>query len=148
MPQRFERPIPVVIIAMFQFAKAAFLIVVAAFLWLDPDALPHSDAFSQLFFIAAHGRNLPGLFVPIFGLYFAYIGVGLMRLRKSVRLNLAISSVITICVSIQRLGLLGETNMTSQFDHQTLYILILLDLTVYFYLAFHPEITRCFNRQN
>jgi hypothetical protein len=132
------------LIAGFQFMKAAFLIIVAGFLWLAPDALPNSAAFSQLLVIAAHGKDLSGYLVPVFACYVIYVGVGLLKLRPSIRKNLALSSAITICVSLQRLGVFGDTDMTNQFDRQTLYILILLDLAIYIYLAFHPEIIRCF----
>jgi hypothetical protein len=142
--QRVERPFAVILIASFQFAKAAFLLTVAALLWLAPDALPNSQTFTDLLFIAAHGKDLPGFLVPVFGLYVAYIGISLLRLRPAARRNLAVSSAITIAVSLQRLGFFGESSMTSHFDRQALYILILLDFAVYVYLAFHPEIARSF----
>jgi len=147
-PHRVDRPVPVVLIATFQFLKAAFLLAVAGFLWLAPASLPNSAGFSQLLFIAAHGKELSGYFVPVFGCYLIYIGIGLLRLRPGVRINLAISSVITIAVSLQRLGLFGETGATTNLDHQTLYILILLDLVIYIYLVFHPEIVECFKSQS
>jgi hypothetical protein len=147
-PRHLEPPVPVVLIAFFQFVKASILLIVAALLWLDPTVLPNSEAFSQMLFIAAHGRNISGILIPLFGLYVAYIGVGLLRLRKSIRINLAISSVVTICVSLRRLGVFGQNDMTSQFDRQTLYILILFDLAVYLYLAYHPALTRSFKQAN
>ncbi len=140
-----DRPRAVTLIAAFQFLKAAFLLVVAAFLWLAPDALPHSEGYSQVLFIAAHGKDLSGILVPIFACYLIYIGFGLVRLRPSVRTNLAISSAITIALSLQRLGLFGESDMTSVLDRQTLYILILLDFAIYIYLVYHPGITKSFN---
>ena len=147
-PQKVERPFALYLIAGFQFLKAAFLLIVAAFLWLAPDSLPQSAAFTQMLFIAAHGRDVSGVVVPGFGLYVAWVGIGLLRLRPRVRRNLAISSAFTVAFALQRLGLFGETNMTSEFDRQTLYILILLDLAVYIYLAFHPDITSSFNRDD
>jgi len=146
-PQRVDRPLPVIAIASFQFAKGAFLLIVAAYLWLAPDALPYSETFSQLLFIAAHGKDISGIFVPLFGLYLIYVGVQLLRLRPQTRRNLAISSAITIVLSLQRLGVFGETDMHSYVDHEALYLLILSDLTIYIYLAFHPEILRTFKRK-
>ena len=143
-PQSLHRPFQLILIASFQFLKAGFLLTVAAIAWLAPNTLPHTTAFSQMFYIAAHGRSPSGVLIPIFGLYVAYVGVGLLRLRRRIRRNLAISSVFTICLSLWRLGVFGESNLTSQFDRQTLYILVLLDLAVYLYLAFHPEVTRSF----
>ncbi len=142
--QWVDRPLPVIFIACFQFLKAGFLLTVAGFLWLAPDQLPNSAAFSKMLFIAAHGKDLSGVLVPIIGCYVAYVGVGIFRMRPSVRRTLAISSVITICLSLRRLGLFGESTVTSRTDRQTLYILILLDLVIYIYLAFHPELVRCF----
>jgi hypothetical protein len=145
-PQKVERPFQVVLIAMLQFAKGGFLLVAAAFLKFSPNSLPHPEAFSQMLYIAARGKELNGILVPAFGLYLIYIGIQLLRLRRATRRNLAISSALTIALSLQRLGIFGESNMTSHFDRQTLYIIILLDLTVYIYLTFHPEITKAFNQ--
>jgi hypothetical protein len=142
---RVRPPFQIVLIAGFQFLKAGFLLVVAGYLLLAPDSLPHSTEFSQFLAIAAHGKDLSGILVPAFGFYLLYIGIALLLLRKRTRRNLAISSVITICCSLDRLGIFGDTNLTSQFDRETLYIIILLDLAVYLYLAFHPHITRTFN---
>jgi hypothetical protein len=140
-----DTPFQVFPIALFQFAKGAFLLVVAGFMWIAPDSLPNSEAFSEMLFIAAHGKDLTGYLVPIFGCYLIYIGVGL--LRPSTRTNLAISSAITIALSLQRLGLFGETTMRDQLDRQTLYILILLDMAIYIYLVYHPAITSGFDQR-
>jgi hypothetical protein len=146
-PQRVDRPFAVFLIAGFQFLKAGFLLAVAVYLWLGPEGLPHTEAFSELFFIAAHGKNLPGVLVPVFGCYVAYTGFCLLRLKRSTRRALALSSAITICVSLDKLGLFTGDGVTSPVHQETLYILILLDLAVYIYLAFHPEIARSFNRR-
>jgi hypothetical protein len=146
MPQpRVHPPFQIVLIAAFQFIKAGFLLCAAGILLFSPESLGQSDTFSQLLLIAAHGKTLSGYLVPAFGFYLLYIGFSLLRMRKKTQRNLAISSVITICGSLQRLGVFGESTLTSQFDRQTLYILILLDLAVYIYLAFHPEITGSFD---
>ena len=113
-------------------------------LWLAPNSLPNSIAFSQMLFIAGHGRDLSGILVPVFGVYVAYVGVGIYTMRPSVRRTLALSSAITIALSLQRLGLFGETTMWDPLDRETLYILILLDFAIYIYLVFHPEIIRTF----
>ena len=81
------------------------------------------------------------------GFYLIYVGIQLLRLRPSTRRNLAISSAITIVLSLQRLGVFGETDMRSNVDHEALYIVILCDATIYIYLAFHPEILRTFKRK-
>jgi len=141
-----HRPFQIVLVSGFQFLKGGFLLLVAGFLWLAPDQLPNSEAFSQMLLIAAHGKTLPAILVPAFGLWVCWVGFGLWRMRRRVRRNLAISSVLTIALSLQRLGLFGESSMTSEADRQSLYILILLDLAVYIYLAFHPAITRSFEQ--
>jgi hypothetical protein len=141
-----HRPFQISLIAGFQFLKGGFLLLVAGLLWLAPDQLPNSEAFSQMLLIAAHGKSLSGVLVPAFGLWVCWIGFGLWRMRRRVRRNLAISSVLTIALSLQRLGLFGESSLTSEANRQSLYILILLDLAVYIYLAFHPAITRSFDQ--
>ena len=146
-PKKVDRPTQVILIAAFQFAKAAFLLVVSAFLWLAPDSLPNSAALSTMLFIAAHGKDLPGVVVPLFALYVGYVGFGLLQLRPQIRRSLAISSAITIAVSLQRLGLFGESNMSSRVDKEALYILILFDLAIYIYLTFHPAILQSFKKK-
>jgi hypothetical protein len=146
MPQtRAHAPFQIVLIAAFQFIKAGFLLCAAALILLDPNAVRDSDTFSQLLVIATRGKNLSGILLPALGFYLIYIGFGLLRMRKKTQRNLAISSVITICGSLQRLGVFGEASLISWFDRETLYILILLDLAVYIYLAFHPDITGSFD---
>jgi hypothetical protein len=146
--RRIDRPTPVILIACFQFLKAGFLLTVAGYLLLAPDLLPHSIAFTKMLFIAAHGRDASGVLIPVLGCYVAYVGVGIFNMRPSIRRTLAISSAITICLSLRRLGVFGEATVTSPFDRQAVYILILLDLAIYIYLAFHPELVRCFKEQN
>jgi hypothetical protein len=143
-PSATDRPYQVVLIACFQFMKAGFLLTVAAFLWIAPNALPNSMAFSHMLFIAAHGRDVSGYLIPVIGLYVAYVGCGIYMMRPSVRQTLAISSAITVALSLKRLGLFGGPMVLGQLDRETLYILILLDLTIYLYLAFHPETVRSF----
>jgi hypothetical protein len=147
--RRIDRPTPVILIACFQFLKAGFLLTVAGYLWLAPDLLPHSIAFTKMLFIAAHGRDASGVLIPVLGCYVAYVGVGIFNMRPTIRRTLAISSAITICLSARRLGVFGgERTITSQLDRQAVYILILLDLAIYVYLAFHPELVRCFKQQS
>lgn len=133
-------------IACFQSAKGAFLLIVAAFLWIAPNALPHSQTFTELLYLAAHGKDLTGYFVPIFGSYLVYVGYGLFTFRPSVRTNLSISSAATIALSLQRLGLFGHTATLNYTDRETLYILILFDFAIYVYMVFHPEIVSSFER--
>jgi hypothetical protein len=140
-----HRPLPVLLIVGFQYLKAAILLTVTAFLWLAPDALPYSDTFSQVLFIAAHGKKLPSFLVPAFALYVGFIGWRLWNLRPKTRRNLAISLSITIALSLQRLGLFGQTDLHSPIDRESLYILILFDLAIYIYLAFHPAIAESFD---
>jgi hypothetical protein len=139
-----DRPFQVVLIASFQFLKATILIGAAALLWFAPDVLPHTIAFSELLYIAAHGKDLNGYLVPIFGAYVAYVGWGIFTMRPGTRQTLALSSAITIAVSIYRLGYFGGPGISGTLDRESLYILMLLDLTIYIYLVFHPEIVRSF----
>lgn len=145
-PQKVDRPLPLIVIGCFQFLKAGFLIGVATLLWIAPDALPHSETFSELLYIAAHGKDVSGILVPVLGCYMIYVGYGLFTLRPSTRANLAISSALTAALSLKKLGLFGDENMTSSVNRETLYILILLDLTIYIYMVYHPEIVSSFTR--
>ena len=147
MPLRMvDRPLALLFIAAFQSVKGSFLLIVAAFLWIAPDALPNSQTFTEFLYIAAHGKNVSGYLVPIFGAYLVYVGYGLFTLRPSVRTNLSFSCAITIILSLQRLGLFGQTATTNYIDRETLYILILFDFAIYIYMVFHPEIASSFER--
>ena len=139
-----EKPFALYLIAAFQSLKGGFLLLVAALLWIAPDALPNSQTFTELLYVAAHGKDLTGYLVPIFGAYLVYVGYGLFTLRPSVRTNLIISCAVTIGVSMQRLGLFGYSGYLSNLDRETLYILILFDSAIFIYMVFHREIASSF----
>jgi len=143
---QLNRPLSLLLIACFQSLKGLFLLLVAAFLWIAPDSLPNSQTFTEFLYIAAHGKDLTGYLVPVFGAYLVYVGYGLFTLRPSVRSNLSISCAITIALSLQRLGLFGQTATTNYLDRETLCILILFDAAIYIYMVFHPEIANSFAR--
>ena len=139
-----EKPFALYLIAAFQSLKGCFLLLVAALLWIAPDALPNSQTFTEFLYIAAHGKDLTGYLVPVFGAYLVYVGYGLFTLRRSVRTNLSLSCAVTIGVSMQRLGVFGYAGSISYLDRETLYILILFDSAIFIYMVFHPEIAGSF----
>jgi hypothetical protein len=140
-PQRAaKRPFAVTLIALFQFAKAVFLLIAARELGVDPTRQMRSPLTVQaLMYIAAHG-NARGVLVPIVATYIGVVGWGLWRLKQWARNLLMVTSAVTVAVWIRRLVLvdwaLKSPTLKSELARQSVYIVLLMDALVFAYLAF------------
>lgn len=144
-----RRPVQVTVISLFQFGKAAILLLIPALALLYPRAIRDTPFLGQLIFVATRGRNLPGMLMPLIGLYVGWIGYGLWHLKDGARRNVLLGSLVTIVVSLIRLGvfdvLLGTGLLHSIAGQQTVMIVTLFDSVIFIYLAFHPDITASFS---
>lgn len=98
----------VTILAVFEFLKAGFLLVVCAITFLQPKALPPARGFFRLFLsVALRAQIIAGrhdrsayLFVavvfPIYAAIAALFGYGVWRLRRWAWYGLVYSSAITL----------------------------------------------------
>jgi hypothetical protein len=109
----------VTLIALLQFSKAAFLVIIAMFLWRSPATLHGSNDVGPLVYIAADGFCLPMLalwpailiatvfdahpdaysfvlLVPALAIYPAVVGWGLWHVRKWAHKTLIATSMLAL----------------------------------------------------
>jgi hypothetical protein len=137
-----RRPLPITVIASFQMGKALFLLIFAALEWLSPDSILNYPAMAGLFYIATHGRNISGVIIPILGVYFGFIGLGLWRMKNWARKNLIATSVVTIIIwgRLFFLEWVHEEPIKLGIDRSTVYSLVLLDIVIFSYLVLYGDI--------
>jgi hypothetical protein len=142
------RPFPVTCMALFQFAKAAFLLLVAALPLLGHEGrLAYIPDLRDLVFVAAHGKDPHGLLLLFFGIYAAAIGIGLWRLKRWARNSLVFTTGLMLVLWLSHLDFgtdLLVMPAISQVEQQTVYIVLLLDFAIFAYLKFHAEIAQSF----
>ena len=142
------RPLPVTIVAMVQFAKAAFLLTVGMMPFLgDESGLASIPDFRDLLFLASHGKDPKGLPIVLFGVYAAVVGWGLWRLKRWARNSLVFSSGLMLLFWLAHhdfgTSLLIMPGI-SGVEQQTVYVLLLLDGAIFAYLKFHDETAKSF----
>lgn len=144
------RPFPATAIALLQFAKAAFLGLVAVTARFNPDALRSIPSLPALVYLAAHGRDVAGPLLPFVAIYTAVIGWGIWRLWRWARKSLVISSGLMVGLWTRKFILdrmAGEQSFRSTEEQQAIFFLLFLDLVVIAYLAFYDDIPRAFEQQ-
>jgi hypothetical protein len=144
---RPERPMPVTLIALFQFAKAWFLVTVVAIGRFAPEALRAFSALPALLYFAAHGRDTRGPLLPFVAFYVGLIGLGLWRLWGWARRSLVFSSGIMIALWAWRLlnnWRDGMQTLKTPLEEQTIYFLVFIDVVTVLYLAFYDGVPQAF----
>lgn len=152
--QQQTRPGPITLIALFQFSKAAFLFVVVVLVWLSPEMQWGSRTFWGSVYIASHGGGLPSFLTPIVAVYAAIIGVGLWRLQRWARNLLMVTSGLSAARWLRYFSLnwaIGGTglgkhvnSLNSEFERQTVYVLVLIDIFVFLCLVYFPGVAEAF----
>jgi hypothetical protein len=143
-----ERPFPATMIALFQFAKASFLALIALTAHYNADALREIPSMPALIYLAAHGRDVSGPLLPLVAIYTAIIGCGLWRLWRWARKSLIISSSLMVGLWTRKFILdwmAGDQSFRSTAEQQTIFFLLFLDLVVILYLAFYDDVPSAFN---
>jgi len=144
---RPDRPLPVTVIALFQFAKAWFLLMIVAIGRFVPEALRGVPALPAFLYFAAHGRDTRGPLLPIVAVYVGLTGCGLWRLWKWARRSLIFSSAGMIALWAFRFGrdwTEGAHALKTSTDEQTIYFLVFIDVVVVLYLAFYDGVPQAF----
>jgi uncharacterized membrane protein (DUF2068 family) len=174
-PERVRRPLPVSLVALYQFSKAGFLLLVAALLSFDPYAVrdSHLDISGFTAFIAAdgstmvalaadqlYGRNPLGLSVRVLaasfvflGCWLVYIGWGLWRLKawaRKTRIGVsAIQALFALRLLLVYLPLKVNEHSPRPTSEQwrDFGVLLLLNLLIIFYLVRDADVLHAFARQ-
>ena len=143
-----SRPASLTMIALFQFSKASFLILIAAVSWLGyAGTLTYIPNLKDLLFIASHGKDPHGIMLVVFGSYAAAIGNGIWKLRRWARNSLVFTSLCMLVLWLVHHDF--DTSIPTmpgiaRVRNQTVYLLLLFDFVIFMYLKFHHETARCF----
>ncbi len=124
------------------------LLVVGGMIWISPEAIqPYMNALDALLWIAAHGSNLQVAVLPVFGLYLAVVGIGLWKLKSWARKNLIFTSAASVAFWIRRIGMAywaQAAPFRTAAEQQAVFILLVLDVLTFFYLAMDLRVQRAF----
>jgi hypothetical protein len=167
-----ERPLPLVLIALFQLSKAVFFLMVAGLLVMGPIGIKFSPLRLPWFvdFVSAdgsammpiaidllHGHNPSQLSIPVvaavlafLGFWLVYISWGLMQLKAWARRTRVVVSAIQVLSGLTALlaylpGLQGMHAPLSSTQWRDLFMLVLLNSAVIFYLAQDVDVARAFD---
>lgn len=153
-----RRPGLVTLIALFQFSKAGFLLVVIALVLVHPEMQRGSLPFWGLVYVASNGGGRPGLVTLLVGIYSAIVGWGLWVLKPWARNILMVTSGLTTLRWIRYLSInaiIGDTELGRHvrtlkpgFEQQSVYLLVLLDALVFCCLAFYPDVAEAFGKKD
>jgi hypothetical protein len=147
-PLQRLRPDPVAAISLLQVLKACLLLVVGGLVWLAPDLIqPYMDDLDMVLWIAAHGRSMPVVVLPVFGLYLAVVGVGLWKLKSWARKNLIFTSAATVLFWARRVAMAYAAQAApfrSETEQQAVFILLVLDVLTFFYLVMDLRVQKAF----
>jgi hypothetical protein len=175
LPRAVERPLPLILIALFQLSKAVFFLMVASLLVMDPTNskfsplhLPWFVAFvsadgSAMIPIATdllHGHNPSHLSLPVvaavlafFGFWLVYISWGLMQLKAWARRTRVVVSAIQVLSGLTVLlaylpWLRGIHAPLSSAQWRDLFVLVWLNSAVIFYLVRDVDVARAFDSKS
>ena len=149
------RPVPVVAIACFQFAKALVLASIAVVACLQPSALPSDNLlFLSVFYIAAHGGSASGLspqiltaYAAAIAMYWMVMGWGIWNLKQWARRAVMISSGMTLALWARYVLYDSLSNWSDLRDPramQPILVLLFLDLIVFLNLFLGYDVKRAF----
>jgi hypothetical protein len=143
--------LPLAIIVVFQFMKAAFLVLVAVLPWTGhASRLARMPDLRDLIFLASHGKDPNSFVLLVLGLYAYAIGYGLWNFKRWARNSLVFTSLTMLVMWFAHYDF-GTAMITmpaiSLVETQTVYLLLLFDFFIFMYLKFHNETARCFPKK-
>jgi hypothetical protein len=147
-------PLSVVLIALFQFAKATVLLIVFWMMMKAPEMLEGSHLAPLLMFIASHGKAPQGAVVALLAIYPIVIGAGLLLTIPWARRTLMFTSGLTIALWARALLMnqmlssgnpLQQNILLSSEQQQAVLALLLTDALVLFYLWMGQGVQKAFS---
>jgi hypothetical protein len=153
--QERKRPVPITVIALFQFVRACFIFFIALNAMFLPDAQLVSRTDIKILTYVLSRQNLSSsataaVFLPMVAAYLSAIGVGLWFMKKWAKNLLMITSGMTVFLWTRRLILdsaIGHVTLNTELQRQTVYIVILVDAFIFSYLAFYPDVADAFRQK-
>ncbi|HTB95629.1 MAG TPA: hypothetical protein VK716_01355 [Terracidiphilus sp.] len=157
---KMERPTAVTALAFFQFAKSLFLVLVVILALGHSDSHWGSQTFWALSYLASHGGGLPSIFTPLSAAYAAVVGWGLWSLKGWARNLLMATSGLSALRWIRYFSVnavigsdLSEMSnrahfVSTDFQRQTVYALVAIDLIVLGCLTLLPDVPEAFRKKD
>jgi hypothetical protein len=143
-----SRPFSVTLLSIFQFSKAVFLIMVAALAWLGlADTLSTIPRLHDLIFLAAHGKDPHGLLLLALGIYGAFVGQGLWNLKRWARNSLFYNALFMLVFWFMHQDFGTKLILmpgAERVEHETIYVLLLIDSAIFIFLTFHSDAAHSF----
>ncbi|MGA7244072.1 MAG: hypothetical protein WBX19_12860 [Terracidiphilus sp.] len=135
-------PVPVFLVALFQFLKAGFLLFLLLKLWGFGAALndPDKTLFGEVIMGGATAILIGG------AVYFSLSALGLLRLERSARRKLMwniLAGWLVFGMSFSGI-FFGEGPFIGTWQTRTLICAFLLDSFLYCCLAFYPDVAKAF----
>lgn len=136
-PEKTQRSLPVTLIAIYQFGRAAILLLTGALVVSNPDFdLDSSPLLQSLIFIVSRAKigstaeaNTVAIRLLVLGVWIAILGVGCLMLQQWARRSLLGTSLWGIYRLGRLLLFLGVVGYTMPMQTQVLYgILVFLDV--------------------
>jgi hypothetical protein len=145
------RPGAVILISLYEFARAALILVAAAAIWIRAHNPPSSDAAQAMSYAA-----LGGLTVAValaLAAYSLVIGWGLWTLRKWARNILLASSGISSAYWIRHLVITAalsgvQGSRLFHLERQSSYMSAAINVLIFLFLMFAPGIDETFGVKN
>lgn len=150
--RRVQRPAGVVVVAGFQAFKAAILVVAALLLHFRPGAvIDQRSVLYPILYVAMRGNAavlntaisgsavLPAI-ILVFGIYLAYVAMGLWSLTPLARRSVMLTSGLTFLIYVKSALLSGDQAVTmsgmSFFSPSlhNVHILLFIDTAIFVYL--------------
>jgi hypothetical protein len=132
-----KRPLGVTLVALFEFFKASFLLLVAATIWLHPGTkLASAIVVRHLIWFKEDPKEpYQPIVLAVVAVAAAVTGCGLLRLKQWARAIAVMTSFLTLYGWIWPLDGGGHAWPRSALGRQALPFLMFLDAAVIFYLV-------------
>lgn len=153
-PQLRTRPRTITLIASFQFCKAGFLFALFALIWIHPDMKFGSETFWEIVYAASSGAGKPSTLTPVIAIYAAVVGWGLWSLQRWARNLFMVTSGVSAIAWVRYLALnwaMGGTlgrQLKPGFEQHSVYLLVFLDVLIFFCLKFGPYVAEAFGEKD
>jgi hypothetical protein len=155
-PPGQARPAVVTAIALYEFFRAALILLVLLSIQMDPTGYLTSRLDVQVltYIVTRHNVSsyaIPFL-MPLVAVFVLSIGLGLWFLRKWARNALMIASGTTVVLWLRHFLVvdwaLGETTLKTEAGRQSVYVIIMLDALIFGCLALYPDVAKAFGEKS
>ncbi len=146
IPPRSNRPVPVTLVALFQFFKAGFLALIFCRAWQAHVSWAASGQSGDDPLAQQITADPSILVLPLMVIVYIVFGLGLWKLQSWARKNLVV--MILLCWFNGGLSfngfLFGKSIWMNEWNRQTLVAVFLLDLLVFCCLVYYPDVKKAF----